>query len=230
VRSDLLIRAHGVATRDEATWLESLGVGLISVVVGDSAGGRIVSAETARRVASSLTHARLGVEPWGSAALAPEAALEMGAAIVEVPWGRDVPQAWREALARVGLGWALVRVPADEDDDPSWIQSRLEEAGEPGPSWVEVEVCPSLEDGWSVLQEPSASELDAADLDALARDHAILYAPAVKAGDVRSIRDALPHARGFSFTLADPNGRIAGAHRYSERELHAVLEQLRLVE
>lgn len=222
----LLLRVHGVASPDEAVWLEALGVDLIGVVVGEPAEGRIVSGEATRRIAGHLTRARLCVESSANMDLAPEEAHRMGAAFVEVPWGREVPQAWREALARLGLGWALVRVPADEDDDPSWVQSRIVEAGAPEPAWVEVEVCPNLEDGWSVIREPHESELDAADLDELARSHPVLYALAARPDNVRSIREALPHARGFSFTLADGDGGVAGAHRYGKDELRALLEQL----
>lgn len=223
---DWLIRVHGVASIDEATWLEALGVDLISVVVGEPSQGRIVSRELARRIAGHLTRARLCVEASADLDLAPEEAHRMGAAFVEVPWGPEVPRAWREALVRFGLGWALVRVPADEDDDPSWVQSRIEEAGAPEPAWAEIEVCPNLEDGWSVIREPNESELDAADLDELARSHAILYAPAARPDNVRAIRDALAHAKGVSFTLSDGDDGVAGAHRYSKEGLQAVLEQL----
>lgn len=223
---ELLIRVHGVASLDEARWLEALGVNLIGVVVGEPAAGRIVTGETARRIAGHLTRARLCVEPGAGLELAPDEAHRMGAAVIEVPWGREVPRAWREALARLGMGWALVRVPADEDDDPSWVRSRIEEAGAPEPAWVEVEVCPNLEDGWSVIHEPHESELDAADLDELARLHAVLYAPAFRTDNVRSIREALVHATGFSFTLTDGDEGVAGAHRYGKDELRALLEQL----
>ena len=222
---DLLLRVHGVVSTEEAIWLESLGVNLIGVVVGEPAAGRIVSGETALRIAGHLTRARLCVEPGAGIDLAPEEAHRMGAAFVEVPWGREVPRAWREALAHLGVGWALVRVPADEDDDPSWIRSRIEEAGTPDPAWVEVEVCPNLEDGWSVIREPHESELDATDLDELARFHEVLYAPAARPDNIRAIREALAHAKGFSFTLADGEG-VAGAHRYGTEELRSLLEQL----
>jgi hypothetical protein len=221
-----LIRVHGVVSSDEAAWFEALGVDLIGVAVGEPAEGRVVSAETARQIAGQLTRARLCVELITDLALAPDEAHRMGAGFVTVPWGREVPRAWREALARLGLGWALVRVPADEDDDPSWIQSRIEETGAPRPTWVEVEVCPNLEDGWSVIREPHESDLDAVDLDQLARVHPILYSLAFRLDNIRSIREALNHANGFSFTLADRNGGVAGAHRYGKEELRAVLEQL----
>jgi hypothetical protein len=223
---DLIIRVHGVASSEEAMWLEALGVDLISVVVGEPAKGRVVSGDTARQIARHLTRARLCVEPSADIDLAPDEAHLMGATLVEVPWGRDVPRRWRQALAHLGLGWALVRVPADEDDDPSWVQSRLEEESTPVPAWAEVEVCPSLEDGWSVISEPSESELDVADLDELARLRPILYAPAFRPDNVRPIREALPHARGFSFTLVDGDDGVAGAHRYGKEELRALLEQL----
>lgn len=223
---EILIRVHGVVSPDEAIWLEALGVDLIGVVVGEPAEGRIVSGETARQIAGYLTRARLCVEPSANLDLTPDEAHRMGAALVAVPWGREVPRAWREALAYLGLGWALVRVPADEDDDPSWVKSRIEEAGAPGPAWVEVEVCPNLEDGWSFIREPHESELDAADLDELARFHAILYSLAFRPDNVRSIREVLAHAKGFSFTLADVDGDVAGAHRYGKEALRALLEQL----
>jgi hypothetical protein len=121
---DLLIRVHGVVSFDEATWLEALGMDLIGVVVGEPAKGRTVSRETARQIAGHLTRARLCVELSANMDLAPEEVHRMGAALVEVPWGPEVPRAWREALAYLGVGWAQVRVPADEDDDPSWERGR----------------------------------------------------------------------------------------------------------
>jgi hypothetical protein len=221
-----LLRVHGVATLDEAAWLETLGVDLLSVVVGEHASGRIVSGETARKIAGTLTRARLCVEPHADLALGPDEAHRIGASLVEVPWGREVPRAWREALARLGIGWALSRVPADEDDDPSWVQSRISEPGEPEPEWTEVVVCPNLMDGWSVIRDAHESDLDAADLDGLATANSILYAPAFRLDNVRSIRDSLSHARGFSLTLADEEGGVVGAHPYGKGELQALLKQL----
>jgi hypothetical protein len=223
---ELVIRVHGVVSPDEATWLEALGVDLISVVVGEPAEGRVVSDETARQIADHLTRARLCIEPCPGMDLTPEEVHRMGATLVAVPWGRAVPRAWREALAHLGLGWALVRVPADEDDDPSWIQSRIAETDAPGPAWVEVEVCPNLEDGWNVIREPNESDLDASDLDELARFHTILYSLAFRLDNVRPIRKSLVHAKGFSFTLNDGDGGVAGAHRYDKKELQGLLEQL----
>lgn len=229
MQRQVLTRVHGVASADEALWLEALGVDLISVVVGEPAGGRVISGDTARQIADRLTRAQLCVEPRTEAEFTLAEARRMKVAYVTVPWGRDVSRPWREELAHLGLGWAHVRIPADEDDDPSWIRSRIEEAGEPGPAWVEVEVCPNLEDGWSLLRESNEDELDATDLDELAVSHPILYAPAFRPDNVRSIRETLVHAKGFSFTLSDGNDGVAGAHRYSKEELRAVLEQFQTV-
>lgn len=221
-----LLHVHGVASVDEASELESLGVNLIGVVVG-APEDRVVSPETARQIAHRLTRARLCVEPENFD-LAPKDVRHMGAAVVAVPWGREVARSWLEALAQADVGWALVRIPADEDDDPSWVESRIAEAGAPAPTWVEIEVCPNLEDGWSLLLEPNESELDAADLDELARAHAILFAPEFRPDNVRSIRDTLMHARGFSFALTDRAGRVPGAHRYRPDEIRALLDELRM--
>jgi hypothetical protein len=214
-----------VATADEASELEALGVNLIGVLVG-APEDRVVSRETARQIAQRLTRARLCVEPAG-VELAAEDARRMGASVIAVPWGREVARSWLDALAQAHIDWALVRIPADEDDDPSWVESRIAEAGMPTPAWVEVEVCPNLEDGWNLLRDSSESELDAADLDELARAHPVLFSPAFRLDNVRSIRDTLVHARGFSFTLADHAGRIPGAHRYRPDELRALLNELR---
>jgi hypothetical protein len=220
-----LIRVHGVATADEASELEALGVNLIGVVVG-APEDRVLSRETAYNIARRLTRARLCVEPAG-VDLTAEDARRMGADVVVVPWGREVAQSWLDALAQADVAWGLVRIPVDEDDDPSWVESRIAEAGVPAPTWVEVEVCPNLKDGWSLLRETNESELDAADLDQLACAHPIIFSPAFRPDNVRSIRDTLAHARGFSFTLADYAGRVPGAHRYSPNELRALLDELR---
>lgn len=220
-----IICVHGVATADEASELEALGVNLIGVVVG-APEDRVVSCETARQIAHRLTRARLCVEPVGVEITA-EDAHHMGAAVVMVPWAREVARSWLDALAQAGLDWALVRIPADQDNDPSWVESRIAEGGVPAPAWVEIEVCPGFEDGWSILQEPSESELNVEDLDALARVHPIVFSLAFRPDNVRSIRDTLVHALGFSFTLADHAGRVPGAHRYHPEDLRALLDELR---
>src|ERR1041384_3278903 len=109
MQRQLLMRVHGVASADEALWLEALGVGLVSVVVGEPAEGRGISDDTARQIADRLTSARLCVEPRTEAELSLAEIRRMKAAYVAVPWGRDVSRAWREELAPLGLGWARVR-------------------------------------------------------------------------------------------------------------------------
>jgi hypothetical protein len=227
---ELLIRVHGVATLEEAVRLESMGVNLISAVVGAHASERVIGPEAAKRISGALMRACLCVESSSGDLIGPDAARHMGASLVAVPWGRAIPRAWREDLVRLGMSWALVRVPADEDDDPSWIQSRIVEAGDPKPAWIEVEICPNLEDGWSVINSPHESELDAADLAALAVSHRILYAPSFSEKNVRSIRDTLPHVEGFSLTLLDSKGGVAGASLYSTSEAEKILKQLRQIE
>lgn len=221
----LLTRVHGVASLEEAVWLESLGVDLLGVAVGEHSSKRVLDCEAARKIADKLTRARLCVEPC-SGQLSLEELHRTGASLVAIAWGQEVSRTWREGLAGRGLDWVLVRVPADEDDDPSWIQARIVEAGGPEPAWVEVEICPNLEDGWSVIRDAHESELDAADLDELAATNRILYAPAFRPDNVRSIRDALPRARGFSLTLADAQGAVVGASQYSRDEIQQILQRL----
>jgi len=60
----------------------------------------------------------------------------------------------------------------------------------------------------------------------LARSHAILYSLAFRPDNVRPIRESLVHAKGFSFTLNDGDGGVAGAHQYNKKELQGLLEQL----
>jgi hypothetical protein len=222
----MLVRVHGVVSREEAIWLEALGVDLISVAMGESASMRTVNRQMAHHIAKSLGRARLCIEPSAAMELAPEEAHGMGASIVAIPWGREVTRAWRVALANRGLEWAQVRIPADEDDDPSWVESRIEEAGAPRPAWVEVEICPNLENGWSLIRAPHESELDAVDLDGLARRHAILYSADFRPDHLRSICEALPHAKGLSFTLGRSESGVPGAHRYGKEELRRLLEEL----
>ena len=155
----IVIHVHGVASPEETEQLESFGVDLIGVVVGERATGRVIDRDDAHVIAACLKRARLCVELLGETSLLePRAARRMGVQVVQVPWGTEVPQTWRQALAQASVEWALVRVPADEDDDPAWVRARIEEAGTPPPAWTQVEICPSLEDGWRVIRD--ASEID----------------------------------------------------------------------
>ncbi|WP_309896817.1 hypothetical protein [Archangium sp.] len=150
----------------------------------------------------------------------------MGVQVVQVPWGTEVPRTWRQALAQASVEWALVRVPADEDDDPAWVQARMEEAGTPPPAWTQVEICPSLEDGWRVIRDASENELDARDLDALAAKLPSLFSLRLRLDDVEEVRSRLVHARGFSFTLGDKLGEALGAHHFTLNQVRELLKRL----
>jgi hypothetical protein len=130
------------------------------------------------------------------------------------------------AQPREGIEWALVRVSADEDDDPEWVRARLEEEGAPPPKWTQVEICPSLEDGWRVIRDSNESELDARDLDALAAEFPLLFSLPLFLEDVGEVQRGLRHARGFSFALADERGAAPGAHRFNLEQVRAILERL----
>ncbi|WNG21339.1 hypothetical protein [Cystobacter fuscus] len=227
MKRGLVIHVHGVASPEEAEQLESLGVDLIGVVVGERATGRVIARDDAHAIAACLKRTRLCVELLGEASLLePQAARRMGVQVVQVPWGTEVPQTWRQALARAGIEWALVRVPADEDDDPAWVRARIEEAGTPPPAWTQVEICPSLEDGWRVIRDASENELDARDLDALAAKLPLLFSLPLRLDEVKEIRRGLFHARGFSFTLGDKLGEARGAHHFSLNQVRKLLKRL----
>lgn len=221
MKRELVIHVHGVASPEEAEHLELLGVELMGVVVGERATGRVIGADDARAIAARLKRARLCVEPLGgTSALDAQAARRMGAQVVQVPWRTEVPRAWRESLAQAGVEWAVVRVAADEDDDPAWVRARLEDAGAPPPAWAQVEICPLLEDGWRIIRESNENELDARDLDTIAAETPVLFCLPLALEDVREVRRGLSHAKGFSFVLGDQLGAAPGAH-------HVTLEQLR---
>jgi len=227
MRNGLVIHVHGVASPEEAEQLEALGVDLIGVVVGEPVSGRVLGRDNARAISARLKQARLCVEPLGgAAALDAKEARRIGARVVLVPWGLEVPQAWRKSLAQAGVEWALMRVPADEDDDPAWVRARLEEVGAPPPAWTQVEICPSLNDGWRVIRESNENELDARDLDALAKKAPLLFSLPLPLDEVGDVRRGLSHARGFSFSIADDLGEAPGAHRFTQGQVRALLEQL----
>jgi len=227
MKRELVIHVHGVASPEEAEQLESLGVDLIGVVVGERAMGRVITRDDAHAIAACLKRARLCMELLGEASLLePQAARKMGVQVVQIPWGTEVPRTWRQALAQASVEWALVRVPADEDDDPAWVQARLEEAGTPPPAWTQVEICPSLEEGWRVIRDASENELDARDLDALAAKLPILFSLPLRLDDVKEVRSRLVHARGFSFTLGDKLGEALGAHHFTLNQVRELLKRL----
>jgi hypothetical protein len=227
MKGGCVIHVQGVASPEEAAQLELLGVDLIGVVVGARTAGRVMGRDGVHAISAVLKRARLCVEPLGGAvALESGAAKQMGAQVVQVPWGTEVPGGWRESLAQAGIEWALVRVAADEDDDPAWVSARMGEAGAPPPAWTQVEICPSLEDGWRIIREPNALELDARDLNAIASKSPILFSLPLSPGNFREVRRGLSHARGFSFTLGDTRGEVPGAHPFTLDELRLLLRRL----
>ncbi|NOJ92787.1 hypothetical protein HMI51_07555 [Corallococcus coralloides] len=227
MRRKLVIHVHGVASPEEAEQLELLGVDLVGVVVGNHAAGRALDGDDVLAIAASLKRARLCVEPLGgAAALDAREAHRMGARVVQVPWGTEVPRGWRESLAHVGVEWALVRVAADADDDPAWVRARLEDTGVPPPAWAQVEICPSLEDGWRVIRESNESELDAHDLDVIASETPVLFSLPLSLEDVSDVRQGLSHAMGFSFVLGDRLGMAPGAHHITLGQLSTLLKRL----
>ncbi|WP_434381543.1 hypothetical protein [Melittangium boletus] len=226
MKNGLVMHVHGVASPEEAEQLELLGVDLVGVVVGGRKAGRVMGGDDASAIASRLRQARLCVESLnGTPSLDARAAKRMGAQVVHVPWGTEVSRAWRESLAQEGLEWALVRVAADEDDDPAWVRGRLEELGAPPPTWAQMEICPSLEDGWRILRESNEDALDARDLDALAAESPILFSLPLSFDKIREVRRGLSRARGFSFALGDRLGKAPGAHHFTLEQIRALLKQ-----
>lgn len=103
MRRKIVVHVHGVASPEEAEQLELLGVDLVGVVIGNHTAGRVVGGDDASEIAASLKRARLCVEPLGGATvLDARAAQRMGARVVQVPWGTEVPKGWRESLAQTG--------------------------------------------------------------------------------------------------------------------------------
>lgn len=227
MKRGLVIHVQGVASPEEAEQFELLGVDLMGVVVGERTRGRVIGSDDAHAIAARLKRARLCVEPLGGpSALEAKAAKRMGAQVVQVPWGTEVSRAWRESLAQEGVEWALVRVPADEDDDPAWVGARLEEAGTPPPTWTQMEICPSLDDGWRIIREPNENELDARDLDAIAAESPVLFSLPLSLDNIREVRRGLSHARGFSFALGDNLGKAPGAHWLTPDRVRVLLGRL----
>jgi hypothetical protein len=228
MKQGLVIHVQGVASLEEARQLESLGVDLISVFIGERTAGRVLGLQDARAISAGLKEAKLCVESPSGKLLPADAARQTGAQVVQVPWGQEVPRAWRESLAKERLQWALVRVPADEDDDPAWIRTRLEDAGAPPPVWTQVEVCPSLDDGWQIIRESNENELDARDLDSIAAEAPLLFSMPLLTVNINEVRQRLHHAKGFSFTLEDKRGTSPGAHRITLEKARTLLERLGL--
>jgi hypothetical protein len=227
MKRGLFIHVQGVASPEEAEQLELLGVDLVGVVLGERTVGRVIGRDGAHAIAARLKRAQLCVEPLGGAsALEAKAAKQLGAQVVQVPFGTEVSRAWRESLAQVGVQWALVRVPANEDDDPAWVRERLQEAGSPPPTWTQVELCPSLDDGWRIIREPNENELDARDLDVMAAEFPVLFCLPLSLDNLSEVRRGLSHARGFSFVLGDNLGKSPGAHRVTLDQVRVLLRRL----
>ncbi|MBN8231113.1 hypothetical protein JYK02_26685 [Corallococcus macrosporus] len=227
MRRKIVVHVHGVASPEEAEQLESLGVDLVGVVMGSHTAGRVVGGDDVPLIAASLKRARLCVEPLGgAAALDARTAQRMGVRVVQVPWGTEVTTGWRQALAHAGVEWALMRVAAEADDDPAWVRTRLVDTGAPPPAWAQVEICPSLDDGWRIIRELNESELDAHDLNVIASEIPVLFSLPLSLEDVHDVCQGLSHAKGFSFVLGDQSGMAPGAHHITLEQLNMLLGRL----
>jgi hypothetical protein len=205
----MFIVVYGACSPKEALQLQTAGADAIGVFLGDRPSGRILSEQAALSICQALSSAKICVE---HVSRPPDAGLvrRLGVRWVQVPWNQTAPQGWREQLAAEGAGWVLGRVPADEDDDPSWVVSRWTGYNAPAPDWVHVEVFPDLTDGWRTLQDTSPDEVDADDLNQMAAKHPLVFSLPLTEDRIPQTRRLLPHAYGYALTLRGHHGEVPG--------------------
>lgn len=223
----MVVTVYGVVSTDEARQFESAGANVIGTFLGELPRGRIVDEATALSIARSLSSAHLCVEALTSTRIEPEAVLRTEARWIQTPWGPPAPAEWRHRLAELGVGWVLARVPANEDDDPTWVHGRMVEYGEPAPAWVQVELCPDLEDGWPIVREPNPDELDIEDVDQIAAKVPLVVSVPMTTERLVELRALLPHVHGVALTLDGDNGRIPGATKINPKDALAIVSALR---
>ncbi len=223
----MVITVYGVVSPDEAQQFEVAGANVIGTFLGKQAHGRVVDEATTVAIARSLSSAHLCVEALTGAEIEPEAALRTGARWIQTPWGPPASAEWRYRLAKLGLGWVLARVPANEDDDPAWVLGRTAEYGDPAPAWAQVELCPDLDDGWAILREPNSDELDLQDLDGIATQRPIVVSVPLTLERLTELHAQLPHVHGVALTLAGNGGAIPGATKIDLEDALAIVSALR---
>lgn len=223
----MVVAVYGVVSPDEALRYESAGAGVIGVFIGEEAHGRIVDEGMALAIARSLSSAHLCVEVLTGREVDLETALRVGARWIQIPWGQPAATAWRSRLIERGIGWVLARVPADQDDDPAWVKGRITEYGDPAPAWAQVELCPSLEDGWPIVREANPDELDLDDLDEIATQIPIMVSVPLTLERLTELRALLPHVHGVALTLAGDNRKVPGETMMSPKDALAITSALR---
>lgn len=192
----MIVVVHGVRTPESAEALATAGAEVLIVAARD-----LLDGWGTGRWAAALPRGQLAMAL--SDAAGPEIA-DVASRIryVQTTWGNEPPAWLLESVRNGTLTWILDAVPADLDDDPAWVAARFKEYAPHLPAWVELDLNASYEDAWPLLMELRDDELDIRDVDDLAAHTRLVFAISRNVDRFAEMRHRLPHAYGWSLTVA----------------------------
>jgi len=228
-----LIKVDRVGSADEAAALERLGADLLGVDLAADPrfdDGREMSVERAAEIDRVLERATL--VPVLDLSAGPERILRIAdslhARMVQTSRRAVPPADVRAALSDAGIGIVYAGIEIAHDDDPGWVLSDYTAERDLGVSFFQADVLPEYRDSWAFLRDRSPEfedEFQIADLDGLAAGQPLVVGLDFTPGNVREIREALPHVRGLVLTLAE-SARRGGARFHSYAGTVATLRAL----
>jgi len=228
-----LIKVDRVRSADEAAALERLGADLLGIDLAPDPrfdDGREMSVEGAAEIDRVLERATL--VPVLDLSADPGRILRVARAVrarMVQSSRRAVPPAdVRAALSDAGIGIVYAGIEIAHDDDPGWVLSDYTGERDLGVSFFQADVLPEYRDSWAFLRDRSPEfedEFQIADLDGLAAEQPLVVGLDFTPGNVREIRDSLPHVRGLVLTLAE-RARRKGVRFHSYADTVAVLRAL----
>ncbi|WP_328459450.1 hypothetical protein OHA21_27140 [Actinoplanes sp. NBC_00393] len=228
------IKVDRVASTAEASALEALGVGIISVDLDLDArfsDQRTVTADQAAEIRATLRGATFAVAidlTADPAELVHRARLA-GASLIQ-GLTNAVPQyPVRAALRDAGIGIVYAGIEISHDDDPGWVFSAQDGAEDLNAAFYQVDVLPEYQDSWAFLRDQSPeyeNEFQIEDLDELAGSRPLIAGLDLRPDNVAEIEHRLSRVRGLVLTLADRAVRT-DVHFRSFAEAIAVLKAVR---
>lgn len=203
-----LVKVDRISSKEEALFLQELGVNIISVSLADDYrfnDSRYVSESLLKEIRSSLGNSKLCCA-LESADISIDLIRDYQLDFVQLPEYIPLNPQFIEAVKIAGIGIIYSKIQACHDDYPEWIIHVSEDKFLISNHLFHVDVLPDIDDSWNFFQQTSPQYEDIVhieDLNEIANEFPILISIDFKPSNIKKILESLPNIYGISFLLGE---------------------------